>query len=56
MVLDIKKSIKKSTPLPEIIGFHGQTMFHNSKEKISLQLGDEESLSQLTKSIVIYAL
>ena len=54
VVLDINQSIKKSTPLPEIIGFHGQTMFHNSKEKISLQLGDGNLLSQLTKTIVIY--
>ena len=32
-----------------LIGFHGQTIYHNSKEKISRQLGDAKLLSQLTK-------
>ena len=30
-----------------LIGFHGQTIYHNSKEKISLQLGDGKLLNQL---------
>jgi anhydro-N-acetylmuramic acid kinase len=38
----------------DFIGFHGQTIFHNSKEKVSKQLGDGKLLSQLTKRIVIY--
>ena len=38
----------------DLIGFHGQTVFHNAKEKISRQLGDGKLLSQLTKKIVIY--
>ena len=33
----------------DIIGFHGQTIYHNSQEKISRQLGDGKLLSQLTK-------
>jgi len=36
------------------IGFHGQTLYHNAKEKISKQLGDGKLLSQLTKKTVIY--
>ena len=36
-----------------IIGFHGQTIYHNSKEKISKQLGDGKLLSQLTRKIVV---
>ena len=36
------------------IGFHGQTIFHNAKEKISKQLGDGRLLSKLTKKIVVY--
>ena len=46
----------KATPKwePDIIGFHGQTIFHNSDEKLSIQLGDGKLLSQLTKKIVIY--
>ena len=38
----------------DLIGFHGQTVFHNAKEKISRQLGDGKLLSQLTKKTVIY--
>jgi len=38
----------------DFIGFHGQTIFHNSKEKISKQLGDGKLLSKLTKKTVIY--
>ena len=37
----------------DLIGFHGQTIFHNSKKKMTKQLGDGKLLSQLTKKIVI---
>ena len=37
----------------DLIGFHGQTIYHNSDNKISKQLGDGKLLSQLTKKIVI---
>ncbi len=38
----------------DLIGFHGQTIFHNAKEKISKQIGDGPLLSQLTKRSVVY--
>ena len=38
----------------DFIGFHGQTIYHNPKEKISRQLGDGKLLSQLTKRNVVY--
>jgi len=38
----------------DIIGFHGQTIFHNPEEKISKQIGKGENLSSLTKKIVVY--
>ena len=38
----------------DIIGFHGQTIYHNSQEKISKQLGDGKLLSQLTKKNIVY--
>ena len=38
----------------DLIGFHGQTIFHDSKKKISKQLGDGKLLSQLTKRKVVY--
>ena len=37
----------------DLIGFHGQTIFHNSNDKISKQIGDSRLLSQLTKKIII---
>ena len=38
----------------ELICFHGQTIYHNSSEKISKQIGDGNLLSQLTKKTVIF--
>jgi len=38
----------------DLIGFHGQTIFHNAKEKISKQLGDASLLSRLLKKKVVY--
>ena len=38
----------------DFIGFHGQTIFHNAKEKITKQIGDGKLLSKLNKKKVIY--
>ena len=38
----------------DFLGFHGQTIFHNAKEKITKQLGDGKLLSKLTKKNVVY--
>ena len=38
----------------DIVGFHGQTIYHNPEEKISKQLGDGKLLSQLTGKNIIY--
>ena len=37
-----------------LVGFHGQTIYHNSKEKISKQLGDGKLLNQLTQKKIIF--
>ena len=37
-----------------IVGFHGQTIFHDFKEKISRQLGNGKLLNQLTKKKIVY--
>ena len=50
IVNEISKLIDKKV---DFIGFHGQTIYHNSLEKISKQIGDGNLLSQLTKKIVI---
>jgi anhydro-N-acetylmuramic acid kinase len=38
----------------DFVGFHGQTIFHNSEQKISKQLGDGKLMSQLVKKKIIY--
>ena len=38
----------------DIVGFHGQTIFHSPEEKISKQLGDGQLLSQLSKKNIVY--
>ena len=38
----------------DFVGFHGQTIFHSPKQKISKQLGDGKLMSQLVKKKVIY--
>ena len=45
-----KLNITKDT----IIGFHGQTIYHNAKEKISTQLGNGKLLNQLTNKKIIF--
>ncbi len=37
-----------------IIGFHGQTIYHNPKEKKSIQLGNGKLLSQLSSKKVVF--
>ena len=49
-----KKIVKKYSSNIDLIGFHGQTIFHNPNEKISRQLGDAKLLSSLLKKKVIY--
>jgi len=50
----VKEIIKKTKVNIDLIGFHGQTIYHNVKEKISKQLGDGKLLSDLTKKAVVY--
>jgi len=38
----------------DFIGFHGQTIFHSAKEKITKQIGDGKLLSKLTKKKVVF--
>ena len=49
----VDEIIQESKSNVDFIGFHGQTIFHNSKERISKQLGDGKLLSQLTKKIIV---
>ena len=49
-----KKIINEYSSIIDLIGFHGQTIFHNANEKISKQLGDANLLSGLLKKKIIY--
>ena len=49
-----KKIVKESSIDIDFVGFHGQTIFHNSNEKITRQLGDGNLLSSLLKKRVVY--
>ena len=50
----VNKILETSKIEIDLLGFHGQTIFHDSKKKISKQLGDGKMLSQLTKKTVVY--
>jgi anhydro-N-acetylmuramic acid kinase len=58
--LDIVSEVLKETNLPvDLIGFHGQTIFHNPEEKTpqknkSIQLGNGKLLSKLLNKTVVY--
>ena len=49
----ITETIKGTKENVDLIGFHGQTIFHNPEKKISKQIGSGNLLSRLTKKIVI---
>ena len=49
-----KQIIENYSSSIDMIGFHGQTIFHNANEKISQQLGDANLLSSLLKKKVVY--
>ena len=50
----VNEIAKKAKMNIDLVGFHGQTIFHNVNEKISKQIGDGKLLSKLTKKTVIY--
>jgi anhydro-N-acetylmuramic acid kinase len=49
-----KQIIEESNLDLDLVGFHGQTIFHSADEKISRQLGDGNLLSSLLKKSVVY--
>ena len=51
----ISKEIIKNAGIDvDLVGFHGQTIFHNAQEKVSKQIGDGNLLSSLIKKDVVY--
>lgn len=45
---------RKYNITPSLIGFHGQTIFHDIQNKISIQLGDGQLLSNKTNCRVVF--
>ena len=50
----VNEILKKKKTNVNLVGFHGQTIFHNPEEKITKQLGDGKLLSKLIKKNVVY--
>jgi anhydro-N-acetylmuramic acid kinase len=50
----VKKLMSSFNKKIELVGFHGQTIFHDPIKKYSIQIGDGLLLSRLVKSDVIY--
>tara|TARA_A100001015_G_scaffold308885_1_gene407278 strand:- start:185 stop:1303 length:1119 start_codon:yes stop_codon:yes gene_type:complete len=51
--VEVVSKISKSKEV-DLVGFHGQTIYHNSEQKTSVQLGDGNLLSKLTNKNVVY--
>ena len=49
----VKSLLKRYHSTPKYIGFHGQTILHNPRKKITIQLGNSDLLSNLTGIDVI---
>ena len=52
-VLIVQEIMNQSSIIPFLIGLHGQTIFHNPKNKITVQLGDGQKLANLLKIDVV---
>ena len=53
-IFDAEKINKLNISNDTLVSFHGQTIYHNSEEKISKQLGNGKLLNQLTKKNIVY--
>lgn len=49
----IKKFIKQFKIHPDLVGFHGQTIYHNAREGLSIQVGNPKKLAKQLKIDVI---
>ena len=50
----INQILQKYKDPIDLVGFHGQTIYHNPNQKITKQLGDGKLLSQIVKKKVVY--
>lgn len=49
----IKSLLSETNIKPDIIGFHGQTVYHNPDKRISIQIGNPQLLSKLLNIKVV---
>lgn len=49
----VKRMVKENNLNPDLIGFHGQTLYHNPQKKISIQLGDSQFLANSLNTKVV---
>ena len=56
ITVEFIKALKKTNIIEnaQLIGFHGQTIFHNPDKKISVQLGDPELLAKTFKKNIVF--
>jgi anhydro-N-acetylmuramic acid kinase len=52
-VSELLKILGKQSSEIDVIGYHGQTLFHNPHERITVQIGDGKYLAQLTGITVV---
>jgi len=52
-VLEFLNKNKIKSKEIDLIGFHGQTIWHNPKDKETIQIGDGKKLSEITKITVV---
>ena len=50
------KALKKTDFLNmcDVIGFHGQTIYHNPQQRVSIQLGNAHMLSEMTSKNIVF--
>jgi anhydro-N-acetylmuramic acid kinase len=48
-VLQLLKKVNLSFQDIDLIGYHGQSLYHNPKEQVTIQIGDGQLLANLTK-------
>ena len=50
----VERLIKSSNVKPYLIGFHGQTIFHDPKNQLSIQLGDSKMMAKKLKINIVF--
>ncbi len=50
----IQTLLSRHTIQPDVIGYHGQTMYHNPRHALSIQIGDAKQLAQTLQVPVVH--